>query len=255
MLYRRHTKEYRTRFVISSIRTEEALVKGMRDVDTITSILNRHYELEILDVAPYHYVITEDGFFEIKSTDLAHNDNSFLKAFNDDIRILLINDNFLEDKIEFIANAIAVASSKHSMPIHDSITYTEYEISNSEDSAINKICKLAIKKRNQLNPIMAIYEHVVEDEIVVNKNIIPVSNRNGHTKLKLIANKYMVPLQSLVRINGHINSESLKFSDTIFLPNTVAISARSQIINAKKESQFIMDRCRYAITKGVDLVG
>lgn len=255
MLYRRHTKEYRTKFIISSIRAEEALVKGMRDVETITSILNNYYQLKILDTAPYHYIVTRDGFFEIKSTDLGHNDNSFLKAFNDDIRILLIDDNFLQNKIEFIAGAIATASSKHSMPIHDSIVYTEYEISSLEDTAMNEIYKLAIKYRNELNPIMSIYEHVVENDIVVNKSIIPASNRNGHTSLKLIANKYMVPLESLKRLNGHVNHESLKFTDTIFLPNTTAISARNQIVNAKKESQFIMDRCRYAISKGVDLVG
>lgn len=255
MLFKRHTKEYRTKFVISSADSEETPVKGMTQPEMIQSTLNRRYQPIILDVAPYHYIVTEDNFHEIKSTDLGHNDNSFLQAFNDDIRILLLGDRFLEDKVDFIAEAIAIASAKHSMSIHDSVIYTEYDMSNNEQIAIEKICKAAIKKRNEINPIMSIYEHVVNNEIVVNKSIVPLSNRNGHTKLKFISNRYLVPLESLKLINGHLNAEALSFSDTIFLPNTIAIDARTKIVNAKKESQFIMDRCKNAIEKGVDLIG
>ena len=255
MLFRRHTKEYRTKFVISSARSEEAFVQGMTDKDTILSILDKYYIPKILDTTPYHYIVTKKEFFEVKSTDLGHNDNSFLKAFNDDIRILLIDYNSLEHRIEFISDAIAIASAKHSMPIYDSIIYTEYEKTRDEELAINEICLKAIKKRNKINPLMSIYEHVVGDEVVINKNIVPISNRNGHTKLKYIANKYLIPLESLKKLNGHINPESLKFTDTIFLPNTAAISARTKVVNSKKEAEFILDRCSFEITKGVGLVG
>lgn len=255
MLFRRHTKEYRTKFIISSADSEESFIQGMTDQDTIIQILNKHYESEILDTAPYHYIVTRKGFFEVKPTDLGHNDNSFLKAFNDDIRILLVDNDSLEYRVEFISQAIATAAAKHSMQISGSIIYTRYEKTRDEEYALNEICKLAIKKRNELNPVMSIYEHVVEDEIVINKNILPTSNRNGHTKLKFIANKYLIPLEALKKINGHVNSEALRFSDTIFLPNTIAISARKTIIDFKKESEFIIDRCNSEIKKGVGLVG
>ena len=148
-----------------------------------------------------------------------------------------------------------MASAKHSMPINDSIIYSEYKKTRDEEFALQQICKEAIKKRNTINPIMAIYEHVVEDDIVINKSIVPISNRNGHTKLKFIANKYMVPLEGLKKLNGHIDPESLRSTDTIFLPSTIAVTARTTIINAKKEAEFILDRCNYELTKGVGLVG
>lgn len=255
MLFRRHTRDYRTKFVISSARSEEAFVQGIADKDTILSILERHYKLKILDTTPYHYIVTKNEFFEVKSTDLAHNDNSFLKTFNDDIRILLVDHKSLEHRIDFISNAIALASAKHSMPIFDSIIYSEYKKTRDEEFALEQICKEAIKKRNVINPIMAIYEHVVEDDIIINKNIVPISNRNGHTKLKFIANKYMIPLEALKKLNGHVNPEALRSTDTIFLPSTIAVSARTRILNAKKEAEFILDRCNYELTKGVDLVG
>ena len=73
--------------------------------------------------------------------------------------------------------------------------------------------------------------------------------------LKFIANKYMVPLEGLKKLNGHIDPESLRSTDTIFLPSTIAVTARTTIINAKKEAEFILDRCNYELTKGVGLVG
>lgn len=255
MLFRRHIRDYRTRFVISSARSEEAFVQGMTDKDTIISILDKSYIPKILDTAPYHFAITSKEFFEIKSTDLGHNDNSFLKAFNDDIRILLIDHNSLEHRVDFISSAISIASAKHSMPISGAVIYSEYKKTRDEEFAINKIAVEAIKKRNKINPIMSIYEHVIGDEIIINKNIFPISNRSGHTKLKFIANKYSLPVEALIQINGHVDPESLKFTDTIFLPNTISVSARVQIINSKKEAEFILDRCNFELTKGVGLVG
>lgn len=255
MLFRRHTRDYRTKFIISSAKSEEALIHGMTNKDTIIYILDKFYTPKILDSAPYHYAVTKNEFFEIKSTDLGHNDKSFLRAFNDDIRILLVDVNSLEYRIDYISSAIAIASAKHCMPIADSVIYSEYNKSRDEEFALKQICIEAIKKRNEINPIMSIYEHVVGEDIIVNKNILPISNRNGHTKLRFIANKYSLPIKSLEDINKHINPESLKFTDTVFLPNTIAISARLKVVDSRKEAQFILDRCNHELMKGVELVG
>ena len=255
MLFRRHIRDYRTKFVISSARAEKSLIEGITDGEIVKQILNRHYESEILDSAPYHYVITKAGYVELKSTDLGHSDKSFLKAYNEDIRILLADKDSLEHRIEFISDAIALASAKHSMPIWGAIIYSEYEVNRDEEFALKEIAMRAIKKRNKLRPIMCIYEHVIDDEVIVNPNIFPLSNRNGHTKLKFIANKYSIPLSSLRQLNGHVNEDSLNFTDTIFLPNTIAMSAKISILNSKKEAEFIIDRCNFEITEEVGLVG
>lgn len=255
MLFKRHNKDNRTSFIISSSKSEEAIIDGISDKDTISTILNNQYKKKILDIAPYHYIVTKDDFFEIKSSDLAHNDNSFLQAFNDDIRILITDENSLHERIDSVANAIAISSAKHSMLIYQSIVFSEYEKTQNEIQALQEICLRAIKLRNLMNPIMSICEHVIGDEIVINNKVVPISNRNGHTKLKLIANKYSFPLESLIEINKHLDPNSLTFTDTIFLPKTTTIIANNRILKAKKDAQFIYDRCNYNLVKEVNLVG
>lgn len=255
MLFKRHDKDNRTSFVISSCYAEDMVVGGVMDKDTITTILNNKYKSKILDVAPYHYIITDNDFFEIKSSDLAHNDDSFLQAFNDDIRILLTEEDSLIKNIDSISNAIAIASAKHSMLINKSIIFSEYEKTPEEVKALEEIYLKSIKLRNLISPIMSVCEHVIGDEIVINKKVIPVSNRNGHTKLKLIANKYSLPLQSLIEMNKHLDPDSLTFTDTIFIPQTTTILANDRMIKARKEAQFIYDRCNHNLTREVNLVG
>lgn len=255
MLFKRHNKDNRTNFIISSSNSEDVSVDHILDKDTISTILNNKYKKKILDIAPYHYIITRDDFFEIKSSDLAHNDNSFLQAFNDDIRILITDENSLHERIDSIANAIAISSAKHSMLINQSIIFSEYEKTQDEIKALQEIYLRSIKLRNLINPIMSICEHVIGDEVIINNKVVPISNRNGHTKLKLIANKYSFPLESLIEINKHLDPNSLKFTDTIFIPKTTTIIANDRMIRAKKDAQFIYDRCNYSLEKEVNLVG
>lgn len=255
MLFRRHNKDKRSKFAISSVLSEEAMIKGVTDVEVIKSVLNNFYNDKILDSAPYHYVVTSNGFFKLKSTDLYHNDNSFMEAFNDDIRILLTDDDILQLRIEDIANVIAIASAKHSMIISSNVEYSEYTKNSNELSAITKIINRAILIRNQICPMMSICEHVIDDRVIINEKIYPITNRNGHTKLKFIANKYSLPVEALKELNPHVDSENLKSSDIIFLPKTITIKARLSMINSKKEAEFRYQRCHYSLRKEVDIVG
>lgn len=254
MLYRKYDTEKRSNFIISGEDFED-LKMFDGDIERIKIVLSQKYKENILDVPPYHFIVTKEGVFEIKSTELAHNDDSFLSAFNDDIRFLLLGDKTLLSYMKNeISKEIASISSKYSMKISNNIIFVSEDTSNTSQD-IAEIEKLSIKLRHDINPIMSVYETVVDNKIITNKDIIMISNRSGLNRLKLYADRFSVPIKTLIELNPHISINELKVTDTIFVPAVVSIAGRLIAAYCNKQSKFIHGKCRYLASKGANVDG
>lgn len=248
MLYRKYDFEKRSNFIISD-KDFEDLKNLENDIERIKIILEQKYRKEIMDAPPYHFFVNKNGVFEVKSTELAHNDNTFFKSFNDDIRILLLGDkSLLITMADEISECIAKVSAKYAMKITNNIIYVNSKNS-EEDKIIKNIEKLSIKKRHKINPVTMIYEAVVDDEIIINEKIVALSNRHSFNRLKLYSDRFSIPLNVLRDLNTHVDEEALKISDIIFVPAVIAITGKLKAMNCKKHSEFIYNKCRYLANK------
>lgn len=255
MIFKKYNPDRRDSIVLCMPDCEELTSIRMDNKEQIKTTLESKYKSLIIDSPPYNYIVYSGGFFELKSPDIAHSDKSFLAAYNDDVKILLLDSDFLNTKMEEIIEILVNISCRYSMSLKDSLKVATLNMTTEISTQLDIILKEAVVKRNTVKPIMSIRETIVNGEIVLNDNIITRENRRGINKLSVISDRYLVPATILTELNPHIDPENILITDTIFLPSTLSIAATIKANSTVKEAQYIYDTCSYIIEKGVGVDG
>lgn len=256
MIFRRYDNTKRTAFVICSEENESDAVLNPENFEQTVIVLENKYREEILDPAPYHLIVTDHGVESYKSTDLAHADKSYLRAFNHDIKCLLTRDTLLSEKRVQIAESIAKHSAKYALPISGCVEYAKINISIQESEILKDIVCQAIKLRHDINPLLSIFEYVDTcGEVIKNHDIFPMLNSDGYTTLRLFADKYSCPVECLIELNPHIEPDKVRQKDIIFIPNTIAINGANMANVIRKRAQFIYDKSQIILSKGASIDG
>lgn len=265
MLYQKYNSNNRDRIVICSQDTESITSNIYSDVhNQVKESLNEEYRQSTLDLAPYHYIVFTDGIEQLKSCDLSHNDNGIFSVFNDDIKILLMDnriltdDNFSDIKDSLI-QIIAEVSAKYSLVLSNNIQFVSFE-EQDYSTVISDLERKAIIKRNNLDKdrnFMKQYEYINDlGEITINDEVVTENNSRSHINLSYFADKYKLPISALTKINISLTSNSvLQINDTIFLPaktsggNYTICYALDKIRRNRKTYKYIYKFLEYKINK------
>lgn len=235
----KYSEEKRNSILICSSSVEKFSQYKKLDDNNVVLILKTKYSKDKAQSIPYHYVVTTNGIINIKSPNLLHLDESYLSVFNHDIKILLLNDELLISQKKEIAKLVAELAEKYSMQISDKLQLIGNTDSKYAEAMTNLIFE-SINIRNELNPILKIFECVVDDAVVVNSNILIDNNRNGYSSISIFSDKYNIPVEVLHDLNPHLNYDNLKITDTIFIPKTIAIAGLNEAISAQKQANLMV---------------
>lgn len=255
MIFRKYNPRKRSNILICMPDCEGATTIKMNTEQQIRVTLETKYKELIIDSPPYNYVVYSGGYFELKSPDIAHTDSSCLSAYNDDIKILLLERDFLKTKKSDIVKIISDVSVRYSMCIKTSLMImTSLEIT-EENSLMDTILKEAIQLRNSARPIMSIKEAVIDGNIIINEKIVSYENRDGASKLNSIASRFSIPLDILISLNPHIDADRVPINETIFLPAATAITAMREANSIIKKATYLYDLCVDIVEKGLKIDG
>ena len=265
MIFQKYNSNNRDRIVICSQSVEDiTLLQYNYDHKQIKESLNEKYLNSVLDVAPYNYIVFNDGIECIKLCELSHSDESIFSPFNDDIKILIMNDRILTDEEysdvrDELVSVIAQNSAKYSLRISNNIQWLSL---NDDDfsSSLSEIERQAIIKRNNLSidrNFMSQYEYINDlGEITINKNVVVENNSRSHTNLNYFANKYRMPVSAIVNVNPSLTVNSdLRINDTIFLPaktaggNYTICYTLNKIKKEKKSYEYTYNYSKYKVEK------
>lgn len=242
MLFSKYSDEKRDRFVICSQSTEPLTEYQFFNEEQIINTFNEHFLKNYLSLPPYNYVVWSDRVIKLKSCDLLHNTNTTLSPFNDDIKILLLNDGYLSNTsvINQLISIIGTLSKKYSLRISNNVHYLNNS-GEAFDSVISDIERGAIIKRNSISGVnfMSKFEYINDSgSIVVNTDLVPINNSRSHKNLLSFAEKYSIPVSVLQRINAPYTSTSQLFiNDTIFIPAKTSngnVTACKALVDARK---------------------
>lgn len=254
MLFRKYNVLNRNQIIICPAELED-FSNAEYDDEYIVTILKDKYNNDYFETPPYHYIVSKNAIIQIKHLDLQHNDSGYLKSFNDDIKILLLNDYNIVYQKDNLVELISDLSATYSLNISSSLVYARNHNELSLARGVDDLAIESIKRRNEKKPVMAVSEAVVDGEIIINNSIIPVSNRLNFTTLLHFSNQYSIPIATLNMLNPHLVGRQLVVSDTIFLPKTVATSGIIEAGIAKKMAQYYYDKSRQLIENGGVLNG
>lgn len=255
MIFRKYNPRKRDSILICMPDCEGTTIIKMDTEQQIRTTLESKYKESIIDSPPYNYVVYSGGYFELKPPDIAHTDNSYLAAYNNDIKILLLEREFLKTKKEEIVKIVSDISCRYSMSIQSSLMIMTLEETAETTSLMDSILKESIQLRNITKPIMSIKESVVGGEVISNENIVTYENRDGTSRLSSIASRFSIPLSTLKELNPHINPISVSISETIFLPATATIVSVRAANSAVKKATYLYDLCAHIVEKGLKIDG
>lgn len=254
MLYRKHNTLNRTHIVICPAELEDFSNAEYKD-EYVLTILNQKYNQDCFETPPYHYIVSKTAITQVKSLELQHNDSSYLAAFNDDIKILLLNNNNLFFQIENLAELISELSITYSLSISSALIFAKSGTESLASKSVDSLMQQSINLRNKKYPIMAVSEAIVDGQIITNEFVTPISNRLNFTNLSQYANQYSIPIKTLQMLNPHLINRRLLVSDTIFLPNATSIDGIRYAGKCKKIAQYHYDKSKQFIENGDGLNG
>lgn len=227
--------------------------------DDIKTILNNKYNQSILDTAPYHKFFKDGNMYDIKSLDLQHSSINYDAIFNDDVKILMINNESpILSLSENLINGIAEISIECGMTINDSLiyigdfTYTEQTDGLISGVNLNNLKIAAINKRNELNPLFKVVEIVDDNNVISNSKIKIIKNNYNLLTLKDYANMLHLDAEAYdcLKYMNQYNVEdfsNLKSTDYIFIPNTYALYYNENSKKNIKVARFYVDATNYLI--------
>lgn len=241
MIYRKYLPQKRSGVIICPAEMEDLSGTDISD-DTVITILRDKYNLNFFELPPYHYIVSDNGVTPIKSLNLQHSDESHLRSFNDDIKVLLLKNQLLFTKQEEIAKLISDMSESYCFKISSDTIFAKADASINETTQMEEIIKLAIKIRNEKNPTMAVCEAIINDNIIINDSVSMVNNKCCFTNLSQFANQYSVPVSIIEALNPHLRDKQLIVTDVVFVPNTIAYKGITYGNSCKKTVQYLYDR-------------
>lgn len=254
MLYRKHNTLNRTHIVICPAELED-FSNAEYDDEYVVTILKDKYSNNYFETPPYHYIVSKTAIIQIKHLDLQHNDPGYLAAFNDDIKILLLNNSNLIHQRENLVELISELSMMYSLKISSSLIFAKSDVQLSAARNVEGLELESIKLRNKKYPAMCVSEAVVDGQIIINQSIIPINNRLNFTTLMQFSNQYSIPLNVLNMLNPHLLDRQITVSDTVFLPKTIAIDGIIYARACKKIAQYHYEKSKQLIENGGVLNG
>lgn len=233
----KHDEEKRFSIILTLKSVEEAVSKSGA-IHEILYKLNNHYKQQCSDIHPYHYILTSDGIcHNIRDSILsAPTTECEFREYKDDIRILIMVDRLSElskAQEKSLIDVLAKESKRYAILLSDTIYFQKSKDAYIDD--VNKyksIIKKAILKRNSEDSMFSILEHVIDEQVVINKKIRAIPPFINEFGLSDIAIKYNVPLSILENLNPHITESNSQ--DIVFIPNVKIIEYKHESLKIYK---------------------
>lgn len=234
----KYDEEKRFSAILTFKSIEEAITKSIT-LDEVIYKLNNYYREKCSDIHPYHYIIMPDGScHNIRDSILAvPSARREFQEYKDDIKILIMADRLNDlnaDQEKSLVNILAKESIKYAVLLSDTLYFQKAKnIYVSEIDKYNAIIRKAILTRNERYSIFSIIEHVIGEEVIINKKIKAIPPLINELGLPDVAIRYNVPLSILKNLNPHITESNSQ--DIVFIPNVRTLEYKYESIKTYKE--------------------
>ncbi|MGL5713552.1 MAG: hypothetical protein ACRCX2_11085 [Paraclostridium sp.] len=250
MIVNKYTIFKRSKFVILTLNLlnidSSSLVVGEKnEIAYINRILELNYSSSMADLPPVNYIIGSKDFAEVKNPYLKHSAKGGLSAYDEDIIILIISNNILsikKEQIDICSDIISSLSEEFVLEIKGNVVIPELS-SGVINSTINKIEKDSVIKRNSKNCIFNILEYIYKDNVKTNDSVALVRSGDYKNSFLNISNVFSIGVDSIKRINKHLNEDKLSDSDIVVLPRITSVYADKASLDILKKARYSVSIC------------